>query len=542
MANVIDTLVVELALDARNLNQQTNAALQNFKNLQEQSKRSATEAETQGKKVLEFFGDLKRSALGIGALLLGGMGVKEFASFITNLDAATGRVAKTMNITGQELSAWEQAFQQLGASTGSATATLQTLSSEVHKYGLTGQSGLLAPLTQLGIRLRGANGELKTSTELFHEIIDAVQGMPPERARAIMSMLGMDQDAVNVALQGNRALEERLGLARKMAPTDDDIKRAQEFQDKMAKTEQAATGLSRVLFNIGAPGLTALLEKMTDVLIKLKENFNKPAEPNGRGGVGGLMRSFGTVVDFGSLPLRLFGIPSISPMIEKYWPRGSNLTTDADRRGQQLHDETVGGTGSRGDRNNNPGNIKMGPVARKFGAVSQDDQGHAIVPSWEAGDAAQAELLRRSYSGLTLQEIGSKYAEDPHWAAAVSQYSGFGLAQIPDLSDPSVMAKFQAAIRRQEGTHAPAGYVPSSILRMPMPPLGAPAAAMTNARTSMLTGSSSRGGGSDHSTHITTGDIHVHAPGARDTEDIAGEIGGAIRRQAELGSWNTGLA
>ena len=53
--------------------------------------------------------------------------------------------------------------------------------------------------------------------------------------------------------------------------------------------------------------------------------------------------------------------------------------------------EAGGAWNSRGDRNNNPGNIKMGPVARQFGAVSQDDQGHAIFPTWERGNAAQAQ-------------------------------------------------------------------------------------------------------------------------------------------------------
>ena len=80
----------------------------------------------------------------------------------------------------------------------------------------------------------------------------------------------------------------------------------------------------------------------------------------------------------------------------------------ADAAGAELREERiegrigVGGEGpiadiqagpgdTRADQNNNPGNIKMGPVARQFGAVSQDDQGHAIFPTWERGNAAQAQ-------------------------------------------------------------------------------------------------------------------------------------------------------
>jgi len=50
-------------------------------------------------------------------------------------------------------------------------------------------------------------------------------------------------------------------------------------------------------------------------------------------------------------------------------------------------------TGSRSQRNNNPGNLKMGRFARLFGASAMDEEHHAIFPSVEHGRMALRVLL-----------------------------------------------------------------------------------------------------------------------------------------------------
>jgi hypothetical protein len=111
---------------------------------------------------------------------------------------------------------------------------------------------------------------------------------------------------------------------------------------------------------------------------------------------------------------------------------------------------------TRGDRNKNPGNIKRGREAEQFGAIGYDEQGHAIFPTWEAGNAAQAAMLKRLYGGQTIPQMGRRYAEDPNWARGVMKFGNYGPGDIPDMSTPEGMERLQAAIRRQEGTHVPA--------------------------------------------------------------------------------------
>ena len=81
-------------------------------------------------------------------------------------------------------------------------------------------------------------------------------------------------------------------------------------------------------------------------------------------------------------------------------------------------------TGSRSQRNNNPGNLKMGRFARLFGASAMDEEHHAIFPSVEHGRMALRVLLWTKFRGQTLRQVGEVYAEDRRWAENVSKISG----------------------------------------------------------------------------------------------------------------------
>lgn len=108
---------------------------------------------------------------------------------------------------------------------------------------------------------------------------------------------------------------------------------------------------------------------------------------------------------------------------------------------------------TRGDRNNNPGNIK----GRGWpGQTGSDSGGHAIFSSPQEGAAAQAMLLRRRYNNMTVPEMQrAGYAENPGWARDVMRAGGFSPNERLYLDDPGTMQRLQRAIWRAEGTHPP---------------------------------------------------------------------------------------
>jgi hypothetical protein len=110
--------------------------------------------------------------------------------------------------------------------------------------------------------------------------------------------------------------------------------------------------------------------------------------------------------------------------------------------------------GTRGDRNNNPGNIK---TANAPGQVGRDREGHGIFRTWGDGRRAQAALLQRSYNNQTVPQM-ARYANfDRGWVQNVMRYGGFGPNERLDLNNPQTLDRLQRAIFRAEGTRIPGG-------------------------------------------------------------------------------------
>lgn len=87
------------------------------------------------------------------------------------------------------------------------------------------------------------------------------------------------------------------------------------------------------------------------------------------------------------------------------------------------------GKPGRATENNNPGNIKYGPFARRMGAIGADDHPnrHAVFKSVEDGRNALRTLIRVKGNGMTLLAISQWYAEDPNWATGISKISGLSI-------------------------------------------------------------------------------------------------------------------
>ncbi|WP_461342220.1 hypothetical protein [Bradyrhizobium sp.] len=170
------------------------------------------------------------------------------------------------------------------------------------------------------------------------------------------------------------------------------------------------------------------------------------------------------------------------------------------------------GSGSRGDRNNNPGNIEDGPFARAHGATGSDGR-FAVFPDYATGSAAQEALLAGAgYHGLTLHQFAQRYAEgSAAWEKTVGGELGIGSGDIVDNRDP----RLAGAIRRAEGTGAKGA--------------AASRGGITNSRTSTS------------SSEVNIGSITVNAPNATDADGVASGIGGALRRQTLIAPANTGL-
>jgi len=106
--------------------------------------------------------------------------------------------------------------------------------------------------------------------------------------------------------------------------------------------------------------------------------------------------------------------------------------------------------GSLSWRNYNPGNLKFGDFAKKYGAIGPGYGQHSIFPNWKVGAEAQKALLfsdERGYNTKSISEAIAKYApasdgnSPKEYAAYVAKK--LGVTKTTKLSDLSEKKKLK---------------------------------------------------------------------------------------------------
>lgn len=223
MPTIIDSLVVLLKLDTKSLSEEQKKALEDLKKLTSGANSSGKEFDAWGKKVTESITNVRNGALRLATLLTAGMGIEKFTAYTVANVAATGRLAYNIGQTTQETSLWEEAVKKLGGNGDAAGAAMQGLTNQVQQFALTGQSSIVPIFRQLGISLTDGNNQLKTATQLYLDLADAIQKqhINPRTASFILGQLGLDQGTINLILRGRDAVNQYVEAARQAGVAND---------------------------------------------------------------------------------------------------------------------------------------------------------------------------------------------------------------------------------------------------------------------------------------------------------------------------------
>jgi hypothetical protein len=583
--------VLEFGIDATKMTSGQAAAMASLKQTVEAARVAGNQVESQQKKIFEFFSDMKRLAIEATGIFIGGMGTKEFITNITNLDAATARFAKTMDMITEDLSAWENIWTQFGGSKEGAVQTMQTLSTEMQKFvaGIPSEN-FLALTTRLNVNPRNAAGGMKDPGQFFLEIVDAINQLRPEQARLFMGLLGLDQSAVNVAQAGRSDLEKRVKDIKSITgPLGRAAQLADEYQKATGRLDTASTALGRNLGVILEPALTATANWFTALIERspaaaagvaavsavltalwglpllrwlvggaagraaLTATANwftalierSPAAAAGVAAGRAVIRGLGTVA--GSRAMGLLG--PIGALLGMTGPAGESDEAEHARRGP------VGGSGA--DAATREAFIRK--TAVETGPAGESDEAERARRGPVGGSGADA-ATREAFIRKTAVELGvnpdqmMQFARREGFPGKIGDdNSSFGDFQLhygglsARYPHPGLGDKFTAATgknARDQSTwqeqdrfalewlrdHGPGSWMgwPGG----PVLPYGAGAAAQ---HSSYNTNSSS-----NRTTTIEVGEINIHTP-ATDAKGIAGDINEALKRQASLGSWNQGL-
>jgi hypothetical protein len=261
MPTIIDSLLVTLGLDDSNFTQGQKKASADLKRTKEDANSAAKQISASGKQAAEFFTKLRNEAIGLFSVFMGARGVKDFVQSITQGDAAVGRLAHNLDISTETLSAWEGAAERVGGSASGMDSSMQSLTSEIQNFALTGQSSVIPYFRALGVAVTDHNGKMRQVGDIYLDLADKFSHMDPARASAFGRHLGMDQGTINLLEQGRAGVAKLLEEQRKLGVVSEkDAENAQRLQKNFADLRQAFTSIGRTIVNELTPGIIELLK------------------------------------------------------------------------------------------------------------------------------------------------------------------------------------------------------------------------------------------------------------------------------------------
>ncbi|NTF54929.1 hypothetical protein G6L12_08485 [Agrobacterium rhizogenes] len=265
MATVIDSLIITLGLDPTQFDKGQKQAANAFLKTKQEAEKSGKGIEEASKKAADSISKVTREVLGLYAVFVGARGIKEFIGDLIGADAALGRFSRNLNTSPQTLYAWGAAAERMGGSSEQTAATFERIGKALYDLHRNGQAlpkeySQLQALTGLNIdREHGVDKFLQDTSAA----IQRLNQIDPSQVHFIAQGMGIDDGTANVMIKYGAAIGSYIDQIKKLSPSNDAIKAAQDLQDKWNTLQQTAVSLANTILNTLGPEIAKLLTQMT---------------------------------------------------------------------------------------------------------------------------------------------------------------------------------------------------------------------------------------------------------------------------------------
>lgn len=280
MATIIDALLVTLGLDATGFKKGQAETDEALKKTKENAVKHGKEIEAKAKAATEGFRQMKNQVLSlVGAFVTVG-GIKSFVERITASDAAAGRLAQTLTMSTEALTAWGGLAEKLGGNAGDIESAFRLINDTFQRM----RRGEADPgqVQALGMLLGDSGLEQFVSTattieEKMKMIQRAVAGFADQpQAMSLMQKAGFSEATVNV-------LREMGGNAEQLLRTQIELNSVTAKQAESAKKLAAAwKDVAGAIESAGRELLNSELFNLTEWLVqatkKIKEYQSNPGQ------------------------------------------------------------------------------------------------------------------------------------------------------------------------------------------------------------------------------------------------------------------------
>ena len=452
MATVIDSLLIELGLDASGFDKSQKKAVDSLKKMEDQANKSSKQNQKGAKETAESFDKVTESIIKIGVAAFGFAGLKSLITSVTQTNTQLNRQSNMLGINVNSLAAWGQAVKAMGGNAEDFAASMQNMEGGLAAFnlGLGGGEEVFIGLNRLGVGLK--NGKIDV-LELSKALIKVKEEKGIQAALAYSAPL-IGADTFYLLTQSvdktKELIEQQANLNR---ITQEGAQQSAAFTEKTVALETSMMGLKNSIMGQLYPSLNAL----ADIAISAMEAFK--GFDTSLGGAASAVAAVEAVVipllaipvAFGLIPVgTALGALALGGAIEVAGLGAYNYFT-----GKSGTPAPGMSGGSLTQRLHNPGGLKF---ADQPGATLGEG-GFAKFETEEAGIAAQNALLNSKASqGMnTLRKLiygsnshlgwlgspsGQDYKDAPSYLADMVKRTGMNPDQV--ISNWDLVRRAQA--------------------------------------------------------------------------------------------------
>ncbi|UOO83773.1 hypothetical protein [Neisseria dumasiana] len=336
MATVIDTLFLELGIDASKFSGEAAKAEKQHEKLEqaiaktEDAEKNATKAANENavarkknaaeqKKADEQLQQLgkdiavvARGFMAFTGMLLGASGLSKLAADAAKANVELDNTAKNLNMSRKELSAWKGAADMAGGSADGMAGYMQTLSGDIMNLVMMGDASVLPYFNALGVSLLDSSGKARALDDVMLDLADRMSGMDRQQAYSLARQMGMDDGTANALMRGRQEMERMLAIQRDMYKSNEaDIENSRKLTEARAVLNAQWESLKLMIGNALIPVVTYLTEKVSafvDYLVK-NEHLTK-----------GVFLGIATAISIFLIPMLVAGTAAVLAFIAPFTP------------------------------------------------------------------------------------------------------------------------------------------------------------------------------------------------------------------------------
>ena len=265
MPTIIDSLIVQLGLDSKDVDAKAPGVRQKLKDL-----------EKSGDSASKGIGGVSKAAKGTGeeltslagkmaaflALIGGTVALRQFTMQAIATNTQLGFLSKNLNIPVQALSAWGIASTMVGGSAQEMQGYIAHLATESLNLSNGLGSSLIPILGKMGVAMIDSKGKARSALDELQDMAKWAQGKNREQVFAWFQQAGMPAGVANLLFENPRQFAAMLEQARKLSPTNQNVSSAAQMTMQLALLHAQFNKLGYELLET----VTPILEKFFALL------------------------------------------------------------------------------------------------------------------------------------------------------------------------------------------------------------------------------------------------------------------------------------